>query len=163
MSWYALYAKICIGMNMQKYAKKKCRNMQKICKYMHLPYEFISIAYICQNMQKICKIFKHEIYMHNTHLPFCSCQEPACHCQRQHGASWRVRIFRRPNRRRRLALASAGCIRRCHHPYRGWRMLAKEVGHKQGPLPARLSRRGGRVVFGAESWPWSSVILSAYS
>ena len=48
--------------------------MQKICKYMHLPREFTSIAYICQNMQKICKICKHEIYMHNMHSPLCWCQ-----------------------------------------------------------------------------------------
>ena len=41
--------------------------MHKICKYMHLPHEFTSIAYICQNMQKICKICKQEIYMHNMH------------------------------------------------------------------------------------------------
>ena len=47
--------------------------MQKICKYMHLPHEFTSIAYICKNMQKICKICKHEIYMHNMHSPLCWC------------------------------------------------------------------------------------------
>ena len=51
--------------------------MQKICKYMHLPHEFTSIAYICQNMQKICKICKHEIYMHNMHSPLCWCGPPS--------------------------------------------------------------------------------------
>ena len=51
--------------------------MQKICKCMHLPHEFTSIAYICQNMQKICKICKHEIYMHNMHSPLCWWQSQA--------------------------------------------------------------------------------------
>ena len=52
-------------------ASKSDSNMQKICKYMHLPHASTSIAYICQNMQKICKICKHEIYMHNMHSPLC--------------------------------------------------------------------------------------------
>ena len=68
MSWCALYTKICISMNMQKYAK---RNMQI---YALAPWVYLNCMYMpkyAKNMQKICKIWKHENYMHNMHLPLC--------------------------------------------------------------------------------------------
>ena len=34
---------------------RKCTNMQKICKYMHLPHEFTSMAYMQKNMHKYAK------------------------------------------------------------------------------------------------------------
>ena len=71
MTKYALYAGICITINMQLYANlnlhKQAQNMQKyhdatICTW-QWPHKYFSYAFICTRYAKICKICKHEICM----------------------------------------------------------------------------------------------------
>ena len=79
MHKYALYAGICIRINMPLYANlnmhKYAQNMQikkqKICSDPISISPMHSYAFVCTKYANICKICKHEIYVQNMHSPLC--------------------------------------------------------------------------------------------